>query len=355
MANRVPRSLIIGPLPPPIGGTRVSFQHLVEFLSARSDFLISVLQIWPLRRSLLRSLFSSIGLLARVVSKLPETNVVSLHCNPDALWLIGVPIALLAKAARKPFMVRTFGGLPFLHEYRGIRLALTRWILKRADLYLAQTKEQVVMARTHGVEVRWFPTSRPKREQFQSHEDRSCTRFIFCSHIKPSKGIFELIDAVENLGKDVVVDVYGPFRDGLGEDVFRTCRIVKYCGVLSPEQVAPTLERYDALLFPTYFEGEGYPGIIIEAYQAGIPVITTRWRSVPDIVHERSGILVPPKDAVALSQAIRSLVDDKVRWQYLKAGAIENGERYALEFWGQRFVEFCAALASGKAVPDDPR
>ena len=347
-----PRLLLIGPLPPPIGGTRVSFRHLVDHLCSSSDFDLSVVPLPPLRANPLHML----SLVARLAREVPRADVVSLHCNPSALWLLGVLVAMLAKAARKPLMVRTFGGMQFLREYRGIRLALTRWALARTDLYLAQTKAQVAMARAAGIEpVRWYPTNRPMPQRAAPRANGACSRFVFCGHIKRSKGIFEIIEAAEALGDRVAVDVYGPFHDGLAEDVFRDCRVVRYRGIVPPEQVASMLQGYDALLLPTYFDGEGYPGIVIEAYGAGLPVIATRWRSLPEIVDESSGLLIAPRDPPALRAAMRSLIEDRALWRSLKAGAARSGQLYSLDYWAPRFAEFCAALAAKRAPVGDPK
>jgi glycosyltransferase involved in cell wall biosynthesis len=356
MANRLPRVLLIGPLPPPIGGTRVSFRHLVEFLSEQPELTISVVELRPVRRNPMRSFSSAIALIVGLIFRIPRADVVSLHCNPSALSVLGLIVVLLAKVTRKPLMVRTFGGLPFLREYRGIRRALTRWVLAQADLYLAQTNAQLVMAREHGIKpVRWFPTSRPTLPPPSAPPSRgTCKRFVFCSHIKPSKGVHELIEAAERLGSDVVVDVYGPFRDGMTEAAFHGCSVVKYCGSLFPEQVVPTLKKYDVLLLPTFFEGEGHPGIIIEAYLAGIPVIATHWQAIPEIVNESTGLIVEPRSAAALQAAMRRLMDNPTLFHTLRAGVAKIAEHYSLDFWGFRFIELCRALSGRGALPADP-
>jgi glycosyltransferase involved in cell wall biosynthesis len=251
-------------------------------------------------------------------------------------------------------MVRTFGGVPFLREYRGIRHALTYWVLKRADVYLAETKAQVTMALSHGIEkVRWFPNSRPMPVPHSPTNPR-CTRFVFCSHVKPSKGILEIIEAAEQLNSDVVVDIYGTFHDGMTEEVFQGSQVVKYRGILDPDQVVPTLRQYDALLLPTYFEGEGYPGIIVDAYRAGLPVIATRWQAIPELLDESAGILVEPRSAPALRTAMRRLIDDSNLFRTLRAGAAKAAQRFSLDFWGPRFIELCAALPTHGPLPSDP-
>ncbi len=184
--------------------------------------------------------------------------------------------------------------------------------------------------------------------------DAGCSRFVFCGHIKRSKGIVEIIEAAEELGDEVAVDVYGPFHDGLDEDVFRGCRVVRYRGIVPPEQVASMLQGYDALVLPTYFDGEGYPGIVIEAYGAGLPVIATRWRSLPEIVDESSGLLIAPRDPAALRAAMRSLIEDRSLWQSLKAGAARSAQCYSLDRWAGQFIGYCKALGNRLDLPSDP-
>ena len=57
-------------------------------------------------------------------------------------------------------------------------------------------------------------------------------------------------------------------------------------------------------------EHEGIPVAIMEAMAAGLPVAVTRSGSVPELVDERSGIVVAPEDPAALAAALRTLLGD---------------------------------------------
>jgi len=68
-----------------------------------------------------------------------------------------------------------------------------------------------------------------------------------------------------------------------------------------------TIQKYDVLILPTFYQGEGYPGVIIEAYSLGLPVITTNWKAIPEIVENRkTGLLIEPRSTAALVDAMKS-------------------------------------------------
>jgi len=80
-----------------------------------------------------------------------------------------------------------------------------------------------------------------------------------------------------------------------------------YRGVLDNAEVGERLWEYDALVLPTRWPGEGYPAVILEAFAHGLPVITTRWQSIPDIVDDGCGILVEPEDASQFASMLNRL------------------------------------------------
>ncbi|MGE4157763.1 MAG: glycosyltransferase family 4 protein [Planctomycetota bacterium] len=62
----------------------------------------------------------------------------------------------------------------------------------------------------------------------------------------------------------------------------------------------------DALVMPSTYEGQGL--VALEAFAAGVPVVASNVGGVPEIVvHEVSGLLVPPGDSAALAMALRRL------------------------------------------------
>ena len=59
--------------------------------------------------------------------------------------------------------------------------------------------------------------------------------------------------------------------------------IVEYFGFVSGAQKNHLLREADLFCFPTYYENENQPVNLIEAMAFGLPILTTRWRSLPEL------------------------------------------------------------------------
>jgi glycosyltransferase involved in cell wall biosynthesis len=67
---------------------------------------------------------------------------------------------------------------------------------------------------------------------------------------------------------------------------------------------------------------EGLPRTVLQATAAGLPVVATAAGGVPDVVRDgETGVLVTPRDALALQRGVRSLVEDPQRARSLAAAA----------------------------------
>ncbi|MCC2097312.1 MAG: glycosyltransferase family 4 protein, partial [Hyphomicrobiales bacterium] len=79
----------------------------------------------------------------------------------------------------------------------------------------------------------------------------------------------------------------------------------------------------------------GFGLVIVEAMAAGLPVVSTAVDGPAEIItHEQNGILVPPGDAAALADAIRSLLDSPDRARVMA----EAGRKRAQDFSIERMV-----------------
>lgn len=91
--------------------------------------------------------------------------------------------------------------------------------------------------------------------------------------------------------------------------------IFNYMGVLNPNDVIPTLQNYDALIFPSHYDGEGCPGILVEALLAGVPIIASKWKYSGEFVCDGvNGYLCDTYDAESYAKAIVNLlIDDSLQ------------------------------------------
>ncbi|QIG54269.1 glycosyltransferase family 4 protein [Altererythrobacter sp. BO-6] len=173
-----------------------------------------------------------------------------------------------------------------------------------------QTKEMMRAFSSFSNNLHWFPTARRNyganyRGGFANGE-YSKLRCLFLGHVSKAKGIMVAAQAANTI-PNIVLDVYGPLIDVDTEDFVNES--VEYRGIVEPNEVHEIFAAYDVLLFPTSHPGEGYSGTLVEAAMAGLPIIASRWQSLPEMFADDEAIFI---DAVCVDQlvaALRAIID----------------------------------------------
>ena len=328
-----------------IGGNRVSTEDALRELGQRGfelDVLdtsgnVTLMPPWQLR---LFRLARYIRVMYGLARKARRSHLVFLFIAPSSAAVLALSVWLLCKIARRPMVLRLSGADFSLvyHNYSALtrRLAQRTWM--RADLITVETQQLCHDFAGRG-NFRWFPTTRDVQPPTSAHRVRP-DRLIFVSRLEMDKGFAEALEACRALPQNCHLKVFGPRLTHTNMSLFDGHPRASYGGVLEPEDVPRVLAEHDLLLFPSYYEMEGYPGVVIEAFQCGLPVIAASWRSVPDLViHEENGLLVEPRSAEALRSAIERLLADTDLFQSLCAGALRQGERFRSVNWYDRMAD----------------
>jgi glycosyltransferase involved in cell wall biosynthesis len=243
------------------------------------------------------------------------------------LYLILIPFVTLNYS--KVILVVSVNGFRFLYPYFalvykffGVKLILrvlggnadiiyanllfkfpVRLALKMSDFVFFETKFLCNFFINLG-NVRWFPNSRNFNDL--TFKPRFFTnRFVYLGRISSDKGIDLLLEVFETKLNGYHLEIYGPVEKDYVPPIYFN---KYYMGLLPNNLVPDKLETFDFLILPTKFPGEGYPGIIIEAFAASLPVITTKWRSIPEIViNNKNGFLMESFHVDDLVKIILSL------------------------------------------------
>ena len=193
----------------------------------------------------------------------------------------------------------------------------------------------------------WFPNARDITSPEIVRKEK-VQKLLFLSHLRMDKGLGETLEACRFLPEHCHLDVFGSPMSDTDFSLFDDHPSATYGGVLSPEDVPMILCESDLVLLPSYYEGEGYPGVLIEAFQCGLPVIASRWRVIPEVVtNEECGLLVEPRSASNLRAAIERLLEDPDLYRKLCEGAQRRGEYFRSGPW---YNQMAASL--NKLVPE---
>ena len=121
---------------------------------------------------------------------------------------------------------------------------------------------------------------------------------------------------------------------------------VHFTGSISEADHAALLHAARLFVFPSLFEGFGLP--VIEAQQAGVPVMTANNSSLPEIAGDAT-LLVDPLDVDAIADAMLQLSQDEALRQRLIAAGHENVKRFS---WSKAAARKpCSATRSRRHPP----
>jgi len=302
------------------GGAVVLFNNLLDELNKKD---ITYLLIDSNKDNYFNIIFAYLTILIKIFFTYFRVKHISLHSSRD--YIIFAPfIILIAKIFGKTISLRKFGGEAWSVYSRayGIKKRILFFIFSNFDFLFFEMKSIVNNFITINKNTFWFPNVREK-PNIKLEKKEFKKRFVFISQIFKEKGVDEILEASLQLPKDYVIDLYGPIKDNrYGEDYFKSYR-VHYGGALNADEVLDTLSKYDVLLLPTYYKGEGYPGIVIESYSIGVPIIVTNLKGLSEITdNKKTGVIIEPKNVKELVEAI--LYFNSKNYQKISQYALEK-------------------------------
>lgn len=340
--------MLVGYLPPPIGGVRVLFRQLVEDLRKDDTIDIVVVNLTGRRRDFLSRVFALGTAAVKILFYIRKVDVVTFHPTNRALLLLGPFVYVLSKMLKRPLVVRKFAGN--YHEvyrnYPGVIRRILRRTVFQADIFMFETRFLCDYFGKLCRRVEYYPNNRPAATA-KIETRQKARHFVFVGQMKRAKGVPELFEISDSLDANIHIDLYGTlgFDMSAGElDSLNRRHRARYKGEVPPEKIIDLLGRYDAVVLPTRRKAEGYPGIILEAYTCGLPVISSKCGAIPEIVSDSCGLLVEPGDPRQLKEAILRLYADEALLQRLQRGALEQARFFDSRKWNAAFRDFCLEL-----------
>src|SRR5690554_239962 len=250
---------------------------------------------------------------------------------------------LISKARRGKIVYVTVGG--WLYDFLKTSHSFYTYMIKSIHSVLVETEFLKLNLRELGiVKTELIPNFRltPAIKTITGDRKDNIFRIVFMARIVKEKGVFLLLDFFEAylkntdaFNKHITLDFYGPVSDkdakSFYERVSHFDLDVNYKGVLDPSDIYKTLPDYDLLVLPTFYEGEGFPGTILDAYLCGLPVIATRWKQIPEFVEDNETGFLIDYDVKQLSVKIQKLANDDRLLSVMKNNAQQKSKKYSAE------------------------
>ena len=174
--------------------------------------------------------------------------------------------------------------------------------------------------------------------------DPQVVKILYLAHCTREKGLFDTLAAGALASQRLAARqspvslrllVTGGFVTADEEAEFKRivampdmANIVQYFGFVSGDQKKQLLREADLFCFPTYFQNENQPVNLIEAMAFGLPILTTRWRSLPELFPAEYPGLVdirsPEQVASVLLSLMTSETGEGFRNIFLRAFTLER-------------------------------
>jgi glycosyltransferase involved in cell wall biosynthesis len=250
----------------------------------------------------------------------------------------GLLTALAGAISRTPLRLHTFTGQVWaeLHgPVRGLLRSCDRLIGRLSSFTYADSVSQMRFLITGGVvrpekisvlgagsisgvdlgrfEVAQVPQLRAAVRRNLGLREQA-TVIVFLGRVTRDKGIVELTEAFSALRKrhsDLALLLVGPFEGNTGRQASSLEKKVAADPNIRVVGFVPQPEGFlaaaDVFCLPSYREGFG--SVVIEAAALGIPAVATRVTGLVDaVVDGVTGLLVPPRDPLALGSALERLI-----------------------------------------------
>jgi glycosyltransferase involved in cell wall biosynthesis len=320
---------VCGAFPGKIGGTTILVSQLHEHLLKSENYILTKCDYTEIQQN---SKFGRLTIIWKTLKSVYKSDIVLINVSKRGFESLILPVALTCLILKNKAIVRYFGGdANEIHEnvFKPL-LNFIHYVANKRLVIATETIDNIKYFDKYKYTVYQLTNSRPKTSvrKFKDSENGSL-KLIFMAQLKERKGVKDVMDAVSGL-ENVTVDFYGPMEWDLDQSDFIDKSNIKYKGVTSLGSAQIVMADYDALIFPTTYEGESHAGVVLEAFSVGLPVIAYSWKAIPEIVfHYETGLLSACGDINGLRENIKKLRDNV----YLRLNMSQNCLRIFEQFF----------------------
>lgn len=329
-----PRILFITPLPPPVHGSGMVSQYIKDCKDLQNEFICDFVNLSTSRsideigknsiKKYLRFIGAYILAFWKLLTNRYSLCYLAITCHGTG-FIKDAPFVLLCKLFRRKIIIHQHNKgmskcvnknpyswlMPLV--YRNTKVILLSWHLYQ-DIADVVKKEQVVIC-PNGI-----PEIFDKVPSFERANE--LPELLFLSNLIPSKGVYVLLDACKILkekGYKFVCNFVGGESTEITKTVFEQAveerglnNFVIYHGPKYGEEKNHFFKNANIFAFPTFYNNECFPLVLLEAMQYKLPIVTSDEGGIPDIVQNGvNGFVCKRKDSVSLANAIEKLFNDK--------------------------------------------
>jgi glycosyltransferase involved in cell wall biosynthesis len=172
-----------------------------------------------------------------------------------------------------------------------------------------------------------------------ANDSAKTVNVLYLALVSREKGAFDAVEAIalanENFPLRFRLTIIGGFASQaenteLHELIRRRGlqNAVEILGFVSAERKIQALRAADLFCFPSYYLAEGQPASLIEAMAFGLPIVTTRWRAIPEMLPEDYPGFVNPKSPEQIAEKLQLLamsdIPGQLREIFLRRFTIEQ-------------------------------
>lgn len=326
MRERI-KVLFLIQVPPPFHGASLRNYELYESIKKRNEFKTELIGVSlaetvdELAAFSFKKVFISLGVFFKLFGKLLffKPKIVFFSFSPNG-WAflrdVFYSFVLKFSSAKKIFIIRE------QVNFRKFKKSLLKFILKGVKV-ISLSKNNKKMLKENGIEDIIIINDRLKlvinEESLSKRRQNNPPTILFLSNLSKEKGVYVFIEALmilKNKGDDFKAEIVGAPLNITEEELKERISGLNLNDRVTYHGFAKGMKRFEFYLKSDIFVlpslKETFPGVVLEAMQCALPVVSTKEGGIPDIIIDgETGFLVEKGNPSALAEKIEVLLKDK--------------------------------------------
>lgn len=333
---------LVGPLPPPSGGMANQTQQLAKLLTKEGltvDLIQTNRPYYPAfigKVMVLRAAFRLLSYVIHLWQAARHVDVLHIMANSGWSWyLFAMPAVWIAKLRGIPSVVNYRGGEAeqfFQNSFARVKptlMASTCVVVPSKFLQQVFSKRKVsTQIVANIIDIERFSAAK------QVPQDSTAPHLLVARNLELIYDNATAIRAFKEILSNypeatLTIAGTGPEEEALHQLVEQLSikGRVSFTGRVDTQAMPALYQSAHIMLNPSRVDN--MPNSVLESLASGVPVVSTNVGGIPFLVeHERTALLVPPEDYLAMAEAVQRLLTDRE----LRNTLIQTGIKFVQQF-----------------------